>query len=642
MKRPEVRDRGGLVYAILVVLGIGTLLPWNVFLTEKEFFDVRLHARPQLPSVASNFVSVFGLVFNFANLLALLLVMCLRTPLSLRTQILHPLGLIAVVMASTAAVALRIDLDGRQVALYALPALALMGCCMAVLQGGMLNLASLFPPIYIQGYVVGAGLSGVATSVLSLAAQFAADEGDAGEGGARTAADVAPAAAVYFAAAAAIVALCACCYHLLGRLEYSRSRLAPYAAAQARAARRQGATAGRELLLDSDEEEEEGSARRNGDDDDLAPGFKDPDALPHYAGHEPLPAADGAGGKDDPTLQDLEWWGGGGGGGAAAAAGPSSSSAAAAGGGSGGGLLAGGGEGAGGGSGKGKHTRQDHQRSPDQRGGGQQQTELAAAERDAAAAANAVQQQPKRRSQRQAAAAAAPPGGPQQQQSQQPPAPPQQQQPQQPQQPQQQQNPLPPPPDPHRQRSSAAFACYAFAITLTMAASLAVFPAVTAFICSVHNPARTSPCAARAPREAGPLAGDLFVPFGFVVFALGDLSGRVLSSIGPWGRAPPSPAAVVLYSLARVALAAGTLFCRVVTPTPWLLPTLVTDDRAAWLLVFALGLTQGHLLSTACMHAPAVVPAGREAEFGPVTGVCITAGCLAGSVASVGVMRAFT
>jgi equilibrative nucleoside transporter 1/2/3 len=174
-----------------------------------------------------------------------------------------------------------------------------------------------------------------------------------------------------------------------------------------------------------------------------------------------------------------------------------------------------------------------------------------------------------------------------------------------------------------------------------MAASLAVFPAVTAFICSVHNPAKVSPCAARAPAGAGPLAGDLFVPFGFVVFSLGDLSGRVLSSLGPWGRTPPPAWAVALYAVARVAIAAATLFCRVVTPSPWRLPTLLRDDRAAWGVVFSLGLTQGHLLSTACMHAPAVVPRGREAEFGPVTGVCITVGCLAGSVASVGLMRAF-
>lgn len=58
--------RYGLVYGILVILGIGTLLPWNVFITETEFFDVRLHVEPSSPTIANNFISLFGLVFNAA------------------------------------------------------------------------------------------------------------------------------------------------------------------------------------------------------------------------------------------------------------------------------------------------------------------------------------------------------------------------------------------------------------------------------------------------------------------------------------------------------------------------------------------------------------------------------------------------
>jgi len=46
--------------------------------------------------------------------------------------------------------AVQLDLSGLTVAYYSIPAMALMGVCMAVLQGGMLNLASMFPPIYIQ------------------------------------------------------------------------------------------------------------------------------------------------------------------------------------------------------------------------------------------------------------------------------------------------------------------------------------------------------------------------------------------------------------------------------------------------------------------------------------------------------------
>jgi hypothetical protein len=144
---------------------------------------------------------------------------------------------------------------------------------MAVLQGGVLNLACLFPPIYIQGFVVGAGLSGVGTSVLSFITQLRATEeddgapalgrwgaggdpfspsfpfsgkhhgggdsggGDSGgggggvDGGERTAAQVAPAAFAYFAAAASVTALCAMAFTMLGRLEFSRARLAAHYAA---------------------------------------------------------------------------------------------------------------------------------------------------------------------------------------------------------------------------------------------------------------------------------------------------------------------------------------------------------------------------------------------------------------------------
>lgn len=58
--------RYGVVYFIFVLLGTGTLLPWNVFLTEKEFYDVRMHVVPFNPYITNNFMSIFCLVFNTA------------------------------------------------------------------------------------------------------------------------------------------------------------------------------------------------------------------------------------------------------------------------------------------------------------------------------------------------------------------------------------------------------------------------------------------------------------------------------------------------------------------------------------------------------------------------------------------------
>jgi equilibrative nucleoside transporter 1/2/3 len=128
----------------------------------------------------------------------------------------------------------------------------------------------------------------------------------------------------------------------------------------------------------------------------------------------------------------------------------------------------------------------------------------------------------------------------------------------------------------------------------------------------------------------------------FVIFALGDVTGRIASSWGPWGRRPPAAAALLVYSLLRLGVVAALLVCHVVTPSPWQLPVLLSTDYWPLGLVLALGLTQGHLLSTACMHAPAVLPPGKEATFGPVTGFCITAGCLGGSVASTLLVERFT
>lgn len=115
------------MYGILVTLGVGTLLPWNVMITEKEFFDVRLHVEPYDARVAGNFMSLFGLTFNTANLLAFCAVACLHSGrLSLRAQIAAPLIVILLLLSATAGVALRLDLPGTAVACYTLPALAVL------------------------------------------------------------------------------------------------------------------------------------------------------------------------------------------------------------------------------------------------------------------------------------------------------------------------------------------------------------------------------------------------------------------------------------------------------------------------------------------------------------------------------------
>ena len=56
-------DRFGLCYIVFLLAGAGTMFPWNVFITERAYFDVRLFAPPFTPALADSFESVFGVVY---------------------------------------------------------------------------------------------------------------------------------------------------------------------------------------------------------------------------------------------------------------------------------------------------------------------------------------------------------------------------------------------------------------------------------------------------------------------------------------------------------------------------------------------------------------------------------------------------
>lgn len=134
MKGEEISDRYGVVYFIFVLLGTATLFPWNVFLTEKEFYDVRFQVKPYNPFIADNFMSLIALSFNSLNLLALAFLVKYQKSLSLRVLVLQPLVITFIMLASTAALALKTDVPGDQMAKLTLPSIALMGLCTAMLQ----------------------------------------------------------------------------------------------------------------------------------------------------------------------------------------------------------------------------------------------------------------------------------------------------------------------------------------------------------------------------------------------------------------------------------------------------------------------------------------------------------------------------
>ena len=101
-------DRFHLTYCITFLAGMGTLLPWNVFITERAYFDLRLFVPPYAPAVADAFESVFGMTFMAANVLGLALLVrgdaLSRVPRLMRVP--APLLAMAVLLAASGALAL--------------------------------------------------------------------------------------------------------------------------------------------------------------------------------------------------------------------------------------------------------------------------------------------------------------------------------------------------------------------------------------------------------------------------------------------------------------------------------------------------------------------------------------------------------
>ena len=155
---------------------------------------------------------------------------------------------------------------------------------------------------------------------------------------------------------------------------------------------------------------------------------------------------------------------------------------------------------------------------------------------------------------------------------------------------------------------------YSATLAIDFFVTLAVFPSISSAICSVRDQNATFPCSATTPSGrfygeqrvawsincmAGRMhkqcstymtckpaeclsagAGDLFVPFMFLMFNGGDLLGRGLASLGPWAVKPPPTAVLLTYALSRVALLVGLMFCNVITPHQWRLPRLIRSVKS--------------------------------------------------------------
>jgi solute carrier family 29 (equilibrative nucleoside transporter), member 1/2/3 len=182
---------------------------------------------------------------------------------------------------------------------------------------------------------------------------------------------------------------------------------------------------------------------------------------------------------------------------------------------------------------------------------------------------------------------------------------------------------------------------FAQALFITYFVTFSVYPGITSFLKPASysgadgSLARRlrSPSAAAVHLPGGAvLRGDLLVPATFLVFAAGDLLGRVAAAALP--RAQPRP--LLALALGRVALQPALLMCHIVPPSgAWAAPRLFAhQDGWPFALLLLLACTNGFVTAASLNAGPAAAPPRKRGEAATSLMVALVAGVTSGSVAS--------
>ncbi|XP_033985609.1 equilibrative nucleoside transporter 2-like isoform X2 [Trematomus bernacchii] len=166
-------DRGQAVGLIIFVLGLGTLLPWNFFLTASEYFNQRLES-----TITSNGTSgVAAKDYNYDSWMALLsqLPLLLFTLLNSflhhwvkpRLRVAFSFVVIFLLFSLNAAL-VRVPMQPDTFFSVTMATIWFINMASAVLQGSLFGVVGQFPPRYSTLFMSGQGLAGLFAALAML------------------------------------------------------------------------------------------------------------------------------------------------------------------------------------------------------------------------------------------------------------------------------------------------------------------------------------------------------------------------------------------------------------------------------------------------------------------------------------------
>ncbi|OQR79737.1 equilibrative nucleoside transporter 1-like [Tropilaelaps mercedesae] len=179
-------DRCNLLFIFLLIHGIGTLMPWNMFITAKEYFTkVKLNVSLVEDTNSTEYRTLFEYNENFmgyvivASQMPNLLCNLMNLFVQFGTRSLGPriAGsiLIETVLFVTTVVLAMVDSSGWPSTFFfiTIATIVIMSACGGVYQNSIYGLAAKLPGKYTAAIVLGTNISGTITSAMSILSTFA-------------------------------------------------------------------------------------------------------------------------------------------------------------------------------------------------------------------------------------------------------------------------------------------------------------------------------------------------------------------------------------------------------------------------------------------------------------------------------------
>uniref|UniRef100_A0AC35U6D8 Equilibrative nucleoside transporter 1 n=1 Tax=Rhabditophanes sp. KR3021 TaxID=114890 RepID=A0AC35U6D8_9BILA len=178
------KDKNNIVYLIMLLHGVGVLMPWNMFITiapsyyiNYKLATVDADGNKVLTFYAIQFFSFLGLFSQFPNLILNALNIVLPIKGELMTRIVRSLELVCICVVFTMGMIFVESLDWIPTFFWiTMISVALLNSANGIYQNSVYGLASKFPPHFTNAIILGNNMAGTFVSLINIATIYLAGE----------------------------------------------------------------------------------------------------------------------------------------------------------------------------------------------------------------------------------------------------------------------------------------------------------------------------------------------------------------------------------------------------------------------------------------------------------------------------------